>query len=51
MWRDSIFISEINTESVIFPDDIEGLTDFIEFTNFDHIYQLILLYLKMLGLN
>jgi hypothetical protein len=51
MWRDSTFISEINTESVIFPEDIEGLTDLIDFSTFDHIYYLINLYLKMLGLN
>lgn len=37
MWRDSTFISEINTESVIFPEDIEGLTDLIDFSTFDHI--------------
>ena len=36
MWRDSTFISEINTESVVFPEDIEGLTDLIDFTSFDH---------------
>lgn len=51
MWRDSTFISEINTESVVFPEDIEGLTDLIEFTTFDHLYQLVLLYFELLGID
>jgi hypothetical protein len=35
MWRDSLFISEVNTESVVFPEDIEGMTDLIEIQGID----------------
>ncbi len=51
MWRDSTFISEINTESIVFPEDIEGLTDLLEFKTFENIVELIQLYFKILGLD
>lgn len=51
MWRDPTFISDINTESVVFPEDIEGLTDLIEITTFDNLYHLVQLYFKLLGID
>ena len=51
MWRDSTFISEINTESIVFPEDIDGLTDLLEFKTFENIVELIQLYFKILGLD
>jgi hypothetical protein len=51
MWRDSTFISEINTESIVFPEDIEGPTDLLEFKTFENIVELIQLYFKILGLD